>query len=212
MTIRPCRSAKCAGDTRQPLAAAHHGADVVQGKSDDPERRLRRSVEEAGDDDACRRDERRRRHHAQHGAEQVRFVLARDRDRARGGAGARSDRRQANSTPWSSNASGTASAATSIAAIAATMAARTEVLLGLERVRQPGVARPGPPQRRQDEQPAAESLPRRVVRHERGDLRDAKTKTRSKNSSSGVTRCSRAAIRSRRASPRRPSSRRRTRS
>ena len=35
--------------------------------------------------------------------------------------------------------------------------------LGLERVRQPGVTRPGPPERGQDEESAAEPGPRRVV-------------------------------------------------
>jgi hypothetical protein len=44
--------------------------------------------------------------------------------------------------------------------------------LGLERVRQPGVTRPRPPERGQDEQSAAEPVPRWVIGHEPGDLRD----------------------------------------
>lgn len=76
-----------------------------------------------------------------------------------------------NSTASAPNASGTARAATSIAAIAEH--ARThKSFFGLERVREPGIARPRPPERGQDEQPAAEAVPGGVVRHEEGDLRD----------------------------------------
>jgi hypothetical protein len=58
-------------------------------------------------------------------------------------------------------------------------------LLGLEQVRQPGVAAPGPPEPGDDEQPLAEpshvgSVDMRLVTRVR-----PKTKTRSKKSSSG---------------------------
>jgi hypothetical protein len=45
-------------------------------------------------------------------------------------------------------------------------------LLGLERVREPGIARPRPPQHGEHEQPAADSPPGWVVRHELRHLRD----------------------------------------
>ena len=60
-----------------------------------------------------------------------------------------------------------------MAAIAATRATRAVISSGSSVFVEPGVARPRPPQRRQDEQPAAEPLPRRVFRHEGGDLREA---------------------------------------
>ena len=45
-------------------------------------------------------------------------------------------------------------------------------LLGLERVGQPRVGCPRPPERGQYDQPLPEPVPRGVVRHEQGDLRD----------------------------------------
>ena len=97
-------------------------------------------------------------------------------------------------TPWSPNASGTASAQTSIAAMTTNIAIRTSALVRVERVRQPRVARPRPTRARRGRRSAAEQpAPGRVRR--RASVVTcviAKTKTRSKKSSSGVTRSTRA--------------------
>jgi hypothetical protein len=62
-------------------------------------------------------------------------------------------------------------AATSMAAIAAmTMLWWDTWTVGLERVRQPDVAHPGPPDR-QERKAAAERQPADVVQHQLGDLR-----------------------------------------
>ena len=45
-------------------------------------------------------------------------------------------------------------------------------LVGIHGVRQPGIADPRPPQRREHEQPVAEAAPGRVVGHQRRDLRE----------------------------------------
>jgi hypothetical protein len=45
-------------------------------------------------------------------------------------------------------------------------------LLGIERVREPGVGRPRPPQRAEQEEPAEQPIPRRVMDEEPGDLGD----------------------------------------
>jgi len=77
-----------------------------------------------------------------------------------------------NSTPSDPNTLGTARATTNIAAIAANIPARTSPSSGLEGVREPGVTRPRPPDRREDQQPATEAAPGEVARHELGDLGD----------------------------------------
>lgn len=51
-------------------------------------------------------------------------------------------------------------------------------LLGLERVRQPGIARPRPPERGKDERPAADAVPRRVVRQPGWPREESNLRTR----------------------------------
>ena len=62
--------------------------------------------------------------------------------------------------------------------------------LRVDRVRQPGVRGPGPPEHAEDEQAASEAAPGRVVLINPVTCVIAKTKIRSKKSSSGVTRSS----------------------
>ncbi len=170
ITMRPWRSAKCAGETRKPLPAADQAAQVVDSEGDHPERGLRAPVEEPGDDDdrGCQRGHRQ---NAQHDPQDVGVALAGDRkeqqleqthdqirDPEQDGVcvegfrdGERDDEHRSHRREH---------------------ARAHRPLLGLERVRQPGIAGPRPPERREDEQPAADPVPRRVVRHEQRDLRD----------------------------------------
>lgn len=152
------------------LTPADQHAQVVDRQGARPDRRLRRAVEKARADDQ-RGPERRRGHHAQNGAEQIRVSLARDRvehevekadgevrepeQHAVGVEGLRDgerDEQHGAHRPEHGQAHG--------------------ALLGVERVGEPGVRRPRPPERGEDEQPAAEPLPGGVGRHEAGDLRD----------------------------------------
>ena len=146
---------------RQPCHVPDQDAQVVDRERDDPERGLRAPVEEAGDDDEYRR-QCRDRHQAKHGPEQVGVALAGDRvepeveqanDQIRDpeqhrvgveclgdGEGDDEHRRHGREHARAHNS-----------------------FLGLERVRQPGVTRPRPPERGQDEQPLAEPVPRWVI-------------------------------------------------
>ena len=65
-----------------------------------------------------------------------------------------------------------------------------EAFLGIDGVRQPGVGRPWPPKRRQDEHATADPGERRIVGERVVTCVNANTKTRSKKSSRGVTLCS----------------------
>ena len=62
-----------------------------------------------------------------------------------------------------------------------------DALVGVRLVAQPGVAAPGPPQEREQHQAAQRAAPAEVVAMKAVTWVMAKTKTRSKNSSSGVT-------------------------
>ena len=83
------------------------------------------------------------------------------------------------------------SATTSIAAMTREHREPHRALVGVERVRQPGVAGPGPPERAEHEhpRPSPPQVGSRAISAVTCVI--AKTKTRSKNSSSGVTRSSR---------------------
>ena len=78
MTMRPWRSAKCAGMTLRPSAAAQESAEAVDHEGDDPERGLRTPIEKARREDDRRR-QRGRRHQAQDGADEVAVALRGDR-------------------------------------------------------------------------------------------------------------------------------------
>ena len=73
-------------------------------------------------------------------------------------------------TESSPNACGTASAAISIAPIAAEQPDPGDPVVGVQGVGEPGVAGPRPPDRRQHQHPLAEALPGRVGGHQAGDL------------------------------------------
>ena len=92
--------------------------------------------------------------------------------RARGARSARTRTRTRRGTRRRRRRPGTASDAISIAPIAANIAIRTAPFLGVDRVRQPGVGGPRPPEHPEHEQALDEAGPGRVLDDEPGHLRE----------------------------------------
>ena len=152
------------------LPAASQRAEVVDCERGRPERCLRGPVEERGDDEDHRRNRGRGRE-ARDRAEQVWIPLAGDRveqeveqahgevgdaeqhgvrvERLRDGEGDDQHRRHRSEHPRPYRPS-----------------------FGLERVREPCVPGPRPPERREDQHPLADPPPGEIVGHEQRDLRD----------------------------------------
>ena len=170
ITISPCRSTKCAGCTRQPLAPATQRPEQAHYERGQPEHRLEVAVDEPGRDDQRRAGERPRRaasdrrqqvpvaarsqrvereihdiHDQEGDSEHDTFVAERLGD------GQRSDehRRHRNHDR-----------------------APDRALIGIDGVRQPGVRRPRPPERAENQEPVPDAGPRRVVREHGRDLRE----------------------------------------
>ena len=170
MTMSPCRFGEVSRRDAPAPPAADQGTPVEDGEPDDPEHRLHAAIDETGHQDAHRPD-RRRRSEPQERSEEVGIAPAGDRveheieqqhdqvgdpeqhrvrtERAR--YGERDDEHRGHR---------------------AEHARAHRPLLRLERVGEPGVARPRPPDRREGEETAPESPPGEVVRHELGDLRE----------------------------------------
>ena len=88
------------------------------------------------------------------------------------------------------NASGIDSAATNIAAMAPNIAMRTTALVGAHQVAEPGEADPAPPEQREHQEAAKHAVAVRSPEISAVTWVIAKTNTRSKKSSIGVTRAS----------------------
>ena len=193
MTISPWRSAKCAGE-HAPAADADQrtGRHVVDGSATHPDARLRAGRRRAGATISrprrCRKPVRhaarsRARTSASSRPASMKRTMCSTRTARVGDARTAARRRRTRR--------GTASDAMSVAAIATIMASRVGALLGVDRVGQPGVRRPRPPQRGQHEQAVAEARPTSGRRPSAPcTWVIANTNTRSKNSSSEVTFCS----------------------
>ena len=168
-TIRAWRSAKCPGASGQPRDAEDVRAEVVVEQRDHPDGVC---VVPSRERPRCSSAAPRPRTAPGGGrAAQTPGHRGSATMNRTGGPAARQvgDREQQRVSP---NASGTAIAMISTAPIAANISEPLPVLLRGHVVREPRVRRPRPPERRQDEHPAAQAVPVRVVRHQRGDLGD----------------------------------------
>ena len=189
MMISPWRSTKCSGETRHPRPRPISAPEVVDRQRGDPQRELggpsKKPATTSNDG-------------PMHGAGRE------PEDGAQAAPGRRAPA-IAYSTRWSARTKKYATPKTtprrrtpraprattiSIAAVEANIARRTAPSSGFERVRQPGVGRPRPPQGGRAGARCEQAAPGRVRGEEPVTWVMAKTKTRSKNSSSGVTRCS----------------------
>ena len=150
--------------------AADQDAEVVDGERDDPEDGLRAPVDEArGEDDD--RPKGRRRDEPKHGAEQVRVALPGERVQLEVDE-THDQVRDAEEDAVRVERFGDGEGDDEHCGHRREHPRAHRPFLRLERVRQPGIARPGPPERGKDEEPLAERPPLGVVRHEQGDLRD----------------------------------------
>ena len=190
ITISPWRSAKWPGRAASPRRRRSSGPAVVEQQRERPERALQQPVGKRGADqqpDADRGADRQRRSRsgAAPGRRGWRSRTARCARRAR------PRRRPRTAAPTSSNASGTHSARHQERRHRAEHRDPDDALLGVDQARQPGVAAPRPPQ----DARARASPSRGPARSASFAISavhcvSASTNTRSKKSSSGVTRSS----------------------